>query len=193
MNFKQLFVSSKRSSKNYLVLNIVLPYFVVAFMSLLEFFSAMNSHIYTKPVIAEVVINIFMNLWLVAYLLPKLRYALPVVYKVGMIFIIPTIILNMARIDLVLSTINHNNFSQVLNRVDAIYFSVTTLATIGAGNIYPMSQTAREWVTLQVIINFVIVGFVLFKLISDSGPKPIDPITKEMWNNYFLQKSVRKK
>ncbi|MFF3325741.1 potassium channel family protein [Streptomyces sp. NPDC002889] len=40
-------------------------------------------------------------------------------------------------------------------RVDALYFTVTTLATVGYGDITPQSQTARLVTVLQIVYSFV--------------------------------------
>jgi hypothetical protein len=39
------------------------------------------------------------------------------------------------------------------NRVDAVYFTVVTLSTVGFGDIVPMGTTARIAVTLQVLFD----------------------------------------
>lgn len=49
-------------------------------------------------------------------------------------------------------------FSEPLTRSDALYFTVTTFATVGFGDIVPHSETVRLLVTGQVILDLVIVG-----------------------------------
>jgi voltage-gated potassium channel len=51
------------------------------------------------------------------------------------------------------------NFSEGLTRLDAIYFTVGTLATAGTGNISAISQTARGLQTLQMVLD---IGFLVF-------------------------------
>jgi voltage-gated potassium channel len=43
-------------------------------------------------------------------------------------------------------------------RVDSIYFTVTTLATVGFGDIHAQSQWSRVIVTLQMMINLAFIG-----------------------------------
>jgi len=43
-------------------------------------------------------------------------------------------------------------------RVDAIYFTVTTLSTVGFGDIHAASQAARIVVTVQIAFNLLFVG-----------------------------------
>ena len=45
-------------------------------------------------------------------------------------------------------------------RLDAVYFTVTTLSTVGFGDIHASGQTARLIVTLQILINAAFVGII---------------------------------
>jgi hypothetical protein len=53
-----------------------------------------------------------------------------------------------------------------LSKIDAIYFAVVTFATIGYGDIAPTSQTMRLLVTVNIIVNFVMVAAILTLLIA---------------------------
>ncbi|UQS29511.1 two pore domain potassium channel family protein [Streptomyces fradiae] len=46
-------------------------------------------------------------------------------------------------------------FSGLETRVDALYFTLVTLATIGYGDITPLGQSARAVVVVQVLYSFV--------------------------------------
>ncbi|WP_345034054.1 potassium channel family protein [Streptomyces sannanensis] len=46
-------------------------------------------------------------------------------------------------------------FSGLHTRLDALYFTVVTLATVGYGDITAQGQTARVLVILQIVYNFV--------------------------------------
>jgi hypothetical protein len=52
------------------------------------------------------------------------------------------------------------SFDQSLTRLDAIYFTVTVFATVGFGDIVPVSQTARILTTAQMVADLVLVGVV---------------------------------
>jgi len=61
-----------------------------------------------------------------------------------------------------------NNFAGLTGKVDAVYFSVTTLSTVGYGDIHAVSSTARLVVTLQIIFNLLFLGGV-FRIIATVG------------------------
>ncbi len=45
-----------------------------------------------------------------------------------------------------------------LTRVDALYFTVTAFSSVGFGDISPLSQTARLTVTIQMVLNLLVLG-----------------------------------
>ncbi|MGA5069086.1 potassium channel family protein [Streptomyces exfoliatus] len=51
-------------------------------------------------------------------------------------------------------------FSEPLSRNDALYFTVTVFATVGFGDIVPVSQTARVLTTGQMVADLVLVGVI---------------------------------
>ena len=48
-----------------------------------------------------------------------------------------------------------------MSRTDAVYFSVTVFATVGFGDISPVSDAARVVVTFQMIADLLVLGLVL--------------------------------
>jgi voltage-gated potassium channel len=51
-----------------------------------------------------------------------------------------------------------SNFTEPMSRVDALYFTVTTFATVGFGDVAPTSQLARIVVMAQVVADLIVVG-----------------------------------
>lgn len=49
-------------------------------------------------------------------------------------------------------------FAGLHSRTDAIYFTVSTLATVGFGDIHASGQAARAAVTVQILFNLVFIG-----------------------------------
>ncbi len=50
-------------------------------------------------------------------------------------------------------------FTQHLTRMDALYFTVTTFATVGFGDITAKSEAARIIVTIQMLADLILIGF----------------------------------
>lgn len=53
---------------------------------------------------------------------------------------------------------DHTQLAGLETRVDAVYFTVVTLSTVGFGDMHPTSQAARLVVTLQIVFNLLILG-----------------------------------
>ncbi|MFF5788706.1 potassium channel family protein [Streptomyces sp. NPDC012693] len=53
-----------------------------------------------------------------------------------------------------------HSFSEPLSRNDSLYFTVTVFATVGFGDIVPVSQTARVLTTCQMVADLVLVGLI---------------------------------
>ena len=52
----------------------------------------------------------------------------------------------------------HDQFRGIDTRIDALYFTVTTLSTVGYGDITAVSQTARVAVTVQMVFDLAFLG-----------------------------------
>ncbi|QIP87872.1 two pore domain potassium channel family protein [Streptomyces sp. Tu 2975] len=53
-----------------------------------------------------------------------------------------------------------HSFSEPLDKTDALYFTVTVFATVGFGDIVPVSETARVLTTLQMVADLILVGLI---------------------------------
>ncbi|HTA09294.1 MAG TPA: potassium channel family protein [Streptosporangiaceae bacterium] len=51
-----------------------------------------------------------------------------------------------------------DQFVSLSTKTDALYFNVSTLATVGFGDVHPVGQLARSAVTLQIIFNLIFLG-----------------------------------
>ncbi|MQS16684.1 two pore domain potassium channel family protein [Streptomyces kaniharaensis] len=58
------------------------------------------------------------------------------------------------------------DFSQPLTRVDALYFAITVFTTVGFGDITPVSETARIVVSVQMLLDLVVIGVVIKLLLG---------------------------
>lgn len=72
--------------------------------------------------------------------------------------LIPVFILTFSAYYYVVGQHDPGGFSTTLTRTDALYFTVTTLATVGYGDITPTSEGARIAVTVQMIADLAVLG-----------------------------------
>jgi hypothetical protein len=73
------------------------------------------------------------------------------------------------------------SFSEGLSRTDSLYFTVTVFATVGFGDIVPVTQATRVMVLIQMIGDLVLVGVVAHAIVgavkeglnrNESGTQP---------------------
>ncbi len=72
--------------------------------------------------------------------------------------LVPLYLLIFARIYLANSLHDSSGFSRPLDQVTALYFTVTVFATVGFGDIVAQSQSMHLLVTLQMLLNLVVLG-----------------------------------
>jgi voltage-gated potassium channel len=58
------------------------------------------------------------------------------------------------------------SYSEQLTRLDALYYTMTTFATVGFGDITPVSDAARLVTLLQMIDGLILIGVVARVLIG---------------------------
>ena len=75
--------------------------------------------------------------------------------------VVPLFLLVFAQACFLLARHQPGSFTVALSRTDALYFVVTVFATVGFGDIAPVSTTARVLVTVQMIGNLLVVGVAL--------------------------------
>ena len=67
--------------------------------------------------------------------------------------------------------VRSDGFPAIQTRLDALYFTVVTLGTVGYGDITPTSQGARALVTFQIVVNLSLIATLirlLGRVASDS-------------------------
>lgn len=57
-----------------------------------------------------------------------------------------------------LSISDPREFSSLETRIDALYFTVVTMSTVGFGDVNATGQVARAFVTVQILFNLVYLG-----------------------------------
>jgi hypothetical protein len=78
---------------------------------------------------------------------------------------VPLFLLLFASTYVAMQGISAQSFSEPMTHTSALYFTVTTFATVGYGDITPTSQAARVVVTVQMVADLVIIG-VAFKAMT---------------------------
>ena len=93
-------------------------------------------------------------------------------------FTIPVYVLTFATTYLTMERTAASNFTESLTRTDALYFSMTTFATVGYGDIAAKSEVARLVVTVQMSLDLVFLGLVVrlfLNAVKRSHQRPPSP------------------
>jgi hypothetical protein len=93
---------------------------------------------------------------------PRLRAA------EGLALVVPLFVAVFAWGYLLLSQAEPTAFSEPLNRVDAAYFTLSILSTVGFGDISAQNDLARLLVSAQIVLTFTLLAGVV-RLILDAG------------------------
>ena len=75
--------------------------------------------------------------------------------------VVPLFLLVFAQGYFLLARHQPGSFTLPLSRTDALYFVVTVFATVGFGDIAPVSSFARVLVTLQMVLDLLVLGVAL--------------------------------
>jgi voltage-gated potassium channel len=79
---------------------------------------------------------------------------------------VPLLVLTFAATYVVVDHNSPGSFSEALSRLDAAYFAVTVLATVGFGDIAPVTEVARSLVMSQMLVDLAFVGLVAKVLVG---------------------------
>jgi voltage-gated potassium channel len=102
--------------------------------------------------------------WQVRAILRSRHPALRAVESIA--FSVPLFLLLFAATYEVLSGSEPASFTEPLSRLDSLYFVITVFATVGFGDITPVSQLARSLVTVQMVGDLILIGLVLRVFLS---------------------------
>jgi hypothetical protein len=84
---------------------------------------------------------------------------------------------------------NGSQFSGLETRVDAVYFTVTTLSTVGFGDVIAVGQTARVAVVIQIIVDFSLIAFGA-KLVLGAARQRVNDRKASLLANLRMQPEV---
>ncbi len=83
--------------------------------------------------------------------------------------VIPLFIVVFAWIYLCMSHSDPTAFDETFSRTQGLYFAVTVLSTVGFGDITPKTDPARAIVTMQMVLDLVIVALVAKLILGAAG------------------------
>ena len=76
----------------------------------------------------------------------------------GIALVATIFIVLMASVAIGFATADSGSYSEPMTRIDSLYFTVTTLATVGFGDITPTTDVTRAFTTVQMILGVALVG-----------------------------------
>lgn len=79
------------------------------------------------------------------------------------------LVLSYAWLYLVMSVSDPATFTEDLNKVSAVYFTVTVLATVGFGDITPTGDVSRLVVTSQMLLGFTVITIAIKTVLSSTS------------------------
>jgi voltage-gated potassium channel len=74
--------------------------------------------------------------------------------------VVPLLLVVFAGNYCILAAQDAGSFTEPLSRTDSIYFTVTVFATVGFGDIAPVTELARIMVTVQMVVGLITVGLI---------------------------------
>ena len=75
----------------------------------------------------------------------------------AVVMMIALIVIGFASIYAALSR-RGEEFADIHTKLDAVYFTITTLATVGYGDIAPTGQVARAVAIIQMVVDILVIG-----------------------------------
>ena len=73
---------------------------------------------------------------------------------------IPLLLVVFAAVNYLTGQAQADSFTQPMDKIDAMYFTVTVFSTVGFGDITAKSDLARTLVTVQMLVNLIVIGLV---------------------------------
>jgi hypothetical protein len=118
--------------------------------------------------ITILVVGLVLLFALVAYFVRSiLKVPFPVLRAIEALAVtVPLFLLLFAGAYAVMEHLARASFGQPLTHTDALYFAVTVFSTVGFGDIAPRTEAARILVTIQMIMDLVIIGLAIQAIVE---------------------------
>jgi hypothetical protein len=106
---------------------------------------------------ALVAVTLVLMIWLV--LAQVLRHARSADARLrGLVVALAVGVLSFAYADLAVATWGDGQFVGLSTKIDAFYFSLTTLSTVGYGDVHAAGQVARALVAAQIVFDLAVLA-----------------------------------
>src|SRR5262245_6843860 len=76
----------------------------------------------------------------------------------GLLLLLEIVIVAFATAYYMIAESTHDQIAGIGTRLDSLYFTIVTMATVGYGDIHAVGQFARGLVTVQIVFNLIFVG-----------------------------------
>ena len=120
-------------------------------------------HVFHAPTLLRLVLALLgvglLIAWQVRAILRARHPALRAIESVALS--LPMFLLVFAAAYVILDATEPGAFTEPLTRTDSLYFVITVFATVGFGDITPVTEVARVLTTLQMVGDLVLIGLVL--------------------------------
>ena len=113
----------------------------------------------TLRLVAGIVILVLVVFWQLRRISRAAHPAVQAIEAVVVSFLL--LIVVFAGIYVSLSDLDASMFTQRLEPIDGLYFTISTLATVGFGDIAPALPLSRALVSVQIILDLVLLGVVV--------------------------------
>jgi len=135
----------------------------IAAVLTVAYFSLPLKGLATLPLAVIVISGVVVLAAVIAYqVIAILRAPYPAVKAIEALSLTgPLFLLLFATTYFLMSQADSANFNLPLTRSDSLYFTVTVFTTVGFGDIVATSHSARALVTVQMILDLILIGAVI--------------------------------
>jgi voltage-gated potassium channel len=76
----------------------------------------------------------------------------------GLLLLLEIVVVAFATAYFMIAESTNDQFAGIETRLDALYFTIVTLGTVGYGDVHAVGQAARGLVVVQIVFNIVFIG-----------------------------------
>ena len=149
-------------------------------VALVAIYFALPIQRFTDPtVVGRLVLSVLCLVVILAWqILAVSRSSRPTLRAIEAVAVtVPLFILMVSSTYVLTSEISEQSFTEDLSKIDALYFAMAVFSTVGFGDIAPRSDLARVAVTIQIIIDLLLLGVGIRLLVGavNAGKRRVQP------------------